>query len=222
MIPGIHYIEGGWPGSNPGAARFFALAKNITFKQAKIAAFGATRRPGITCDKDANLTALIDSEAPVITIFGKSWDLHVTGIMDNTLAENLAMIKQSVAHLLAHDREVIYDAEHFFDGYKANRQYALDTLAAALEGGTRTLVLCDTNGGSMPCEIDEIVRSVMDHFKDRPDLFSASTPTTTVPWPWPMRSMPSMRVPPWFRAPSTDMGNGAAMPILPPSFRFWP
>ena len=167
---GIHYIEGGWPGSNPGAARFFDLARKMSFRQAKVAAFGATRRPCITCDQDANLAALIDSDAAVITIFGKSWDLHVTQIMDNTLAENLAMIRQSVAHLLARDREVIYDAEHFFDGYKANRQYALDTLAAALDGGTRTLVLCDTNGGSMPCEIDEIVRSVMDHFKDLPGL----------------------------------------------------
>jgi 2-isopropylmalate synthase len=163
---GIHYIEGGWPGSNPGAAHFFELAQKISFTQAKVAAFGATRRPGTTCDKDANLMALIDSEAPVITIFGKSWDLHVTQIMDNTLDENLAMIRESVAFLLARDREVMFDAEHFFDGYKANRQYALETLAAALEGGTRTLVLCDTNGGSMPCEIDEIVRSVMDHFKD--------------------------------------------------------
>ncbi len=164
---GIHYIEGGWPGSNPGAAHFFELAQKICFKQAKVAAFGATRRPGTTCEKDANLTALLDSAAPVITIFGKSWDLHVIQIMDNTLDENLAMIRESVAYLLARNREVMYDAEHFFDGYKANRQYALDTLAAALEGGTRTLVLCDTNGGSMPCEIDEIVRSVKNHFKDR-------------------------------------------------------
>ncbi|HKJ98504.1 MAG TPA: citramalate synthase [Desulfotignum sp.] len=167
---GIHYIEGGWPGSNPGAAHFFELAQKISFKQAKVAAFGATRRPGTTCDKDANLAALIDSAAPVITIFGKSWDLHVTQIMDNTLAENLDMIRESVAHLLSHNREVMYDAEHFFDGYKANPGYALDTLAAALKGGTRTLVLCDTNGGSMPCEIDEIVRSVMDHFRDLPGI----------------------------------------------------
>ena len=167
---GIHYIEGGWPGSNPGAAHFFELAQKNSFRQAKIAAFGATRRPGTTCDTDDNLAALIDSAAPVITIFGKSWDLHVTEIMDNTLAENLAMIRESVAHLLSYDREVMYDAEHFFDGYKANRQYALDTLSAALEGGTRTLVLCDTNGGSMPCEIDEIVRSVMAHFEDHPGI----------------------------------------------------
>ena len=167
---GIHYIEGGWPGSNPGAAHFFELAKNIPFTHAKVAAFGATRRPGISCDKDTNLAALIDSGAPVITIFGKSWDLHATEIMNSTLEENLGMITESVAYLLDQGREVMYDAEHFFDGYKANPQYALDTLEAALEGGTRTLVLCDTNGGSLPCEIDEIIRSVMAHFQDRPDI----------------------------------------------------
>ncbi len=165
---GIHYIEGGWPGSNPGAQHFFELAKDIKFKHAKVAAFGSTRRQGKTCEQDANIQALINSEAPVITIFGKSWDLHVESIMQNTRSENLAMIKESVAYLLSHDREVIYDAEHFFDGYKANPLYALKTLEAAVEGGTRCLVLCDTNGGSMPCEIDTITRTVMDHFKKTP------------------------------------------------------
>ncbi|WP_300464767.1 citramalate synthase [Desulfobacula sp.] len=162
---GIHYIEGGWPGSNPGAQHFFELAKDIDFKHAKVTAFGSTRRPGTTCEQDANLQALIDSEAPVITIFGKSWDLHVEAIMQNTQSENLAMIKESVAYLLSHDREVLYDAEHFFDGYKANPDYALKTLEAAVAGGTKCLVLCDTNGGSMPCEIDDITRVVIDHFK---------------------------------------------------------
>ncbi len=167
---GIHYIEGGWPGSNPGAQHFFKLAAAQEFKHAKITAFGSTRRPGCTCDQDLNLAALIDSKAPVVTIFGKSWDLHVTDIMDNTKEENLNMITQSVAWLLDHDREVIYDAEHFFDGYKANPQFALKTLEAAIEGGTDTLVLCDTNGGSMPCEIEEITQKAMDHFKDLPGI----------------------------------------------------
>jgi len=167
---GIHYIEGGWPGSNPGAQHFFELAKDIKFKNAKIAAFGSTRRQGTACDQDANLRSLIRCKAPVITIFGKSWDLHVESIMDNTKQENLAMIKESIAYLLNHDREVLYDAEHFFDGYKANPEYALKTLTAAVEGGTKCLVLCDTNGGSLPCEIEEITRIVIDHFKKNTQL----------------------------------------------------
>ena len=167
---GIHYIEGGWPGSNPGAQHFFELAKKMDFKTAKITAFGATRRQGKPVAKDANIQALINSEAPVITIFGKSWDLHVKAIMQNTQKENLAMIQDSVAFLLQHDREVIYDAEHFFDGYKANPDYALKTLEAAVEGGTKCLVLCDTNGGSMPCEIETITRTAIDHFAGSSDL----------------------------------------------------
>jgi 2-isopropylmalate synthase len=167
---GIHYIEGGWPGSNPGAQHFFEQAKDIKFKTAKVTAFGSTRRQGKTCDQDANIQALINSQAPVITIFGKSWDLHVESIMQNTKAENLAMIKESVAYLLSHDREIFYDAEHFFDGYKACPDYAVKTLEAAVEGGTKCLILCDTNGGSLPCEIETITRSVIDHFKKKPNL----------------------------------------------------
>jgi 2-isopropylmalate synthase len=167
---GIHYIEGGWPGSNPGAQHFFELAKDMEFKNAKVAAFGSTRRPGKTCEQDANIQALIESGAPVITIFGKSWDLHVESIMQNTKEENLAMIKESIKYLLKHDREVIYDAEHFFDGYKAKPDYALKTLEAAVEGGTKCLVLCDTNGGSMPCEIESITKTAIEHFKEKPDL----------------------------------------------------
>ena len=167
---GIHYIEGGWPGSNPGAQAFFELAKKASFKQAKIAAFGSTRRQGHACEEDANLASLIASEAPVVTIFGKSWDLHVTSIMANTEAENLAMIRESISFLMAHDREVLYDAEHYFDGFKANPEFALKTLEAAVEGGTRCLVLCDTNGGCLPCDIDQITTRTMAHFKGEPDL----------------------------------------------------
>ncbi len=167
---GIHYIEGGWPGSNPGAQHFFELAAKQTFKHARIAAFGSTRRQGIPCEQDPNLSALIASKAPVITIFGKSWDLHVTEVMENTRAENLDMITGSVAYLMGHGREVIYDAEHFFDGYKANKAFALETLEAAVKGGTDTLVLCDTNGGSTPCEIEDITRAVAAHFKATPGI----------------------------------------------------
>ncbi len=167
---GIHYIEGGWPGSNPGAQAFFELVRDKEFKQAKITAFGSTRRQGTTCGEDKNLQALIDSGAPAVTIFGKSWDLHVESIMSNTREENLAMIRESVAYLLDQGREVIYDAEHFYDGYKANKTYALETLGAAIEGGTSCLVLCDTNGGCLPCDIDTITREVISHFKDHEDL----------------------------------------------------
>ncbi len=142
----------------------------MEFKHAKIAAFGSTRRPGKTCEQDGNLAALIDSQAPVVTIFGKSWDLHVESIMKNTKHENLLMIRESVAYILSHNREIIYDAEHFFDGFKANTDYALKTLEAAVKGGARCLVLCDTNGGSMPCEIEDITKAAIDHFKDVQDI----------------------------------------------------
>ena len=162
---GIHYIEGGWPGSNPGARRFFELAKEIDFTHAKLAAFGSTRNPLKKAEDDPNLNALIESGAPVITIFGKSWDLHVKEVMDNTPENNLSMIKESIAFLLSCGREVIYDAEHFFDGFKENPEYALQTLEAAYDGGARTLVLCDTNGGSLPSEIEGILTRVTRHFE---------------------------------------------------------
>jgi len=157
---GIHYIEGGWPGSNPAADRFFELAKSETFATARITAFGSTRRQGIPAEEDANLKALVACGSPAITIFGKTWDLHVVDIMGNTLSENLAMIEESVAFLKGHGREVLYDAEHFFDGYKANPEYAVKTLSAALSGGADFVVLCDTNGGTLPHEVTEILETI--------------------------------------------------------------
>ncbi|MBN1841777.1 MAG: citramalate synthase [Deltaproteobacteria bacterium] len=154
---GLHYIEGGWPGSNPTDTRFFELAKGISFKQARLAAFGSTRRPKTPCEQDANLKALVESETPVVTIFGKSWDLHVKKVMANTMKENLAMIYDTVAFLRSHGREVIYDAEHFFDGYKNNPEYASETIDAAVSAGADFIVLCDTNGGTLPSEIQEIM-----------------------------------------------------------------
>ncbi len=159
---GIHYIEGGWPGSNPRDMKFFELAKTVTFNQARLTAFGSTRRPGIRPEDDKNLTALIKSETPCVTIFGKTWDLHVEKVMKNTLDENLAMIEDSVSFLKNNNREVIYDAEHFFDGYRGNSAYALETLFAAVDGGADMLVLCDTNGGSLPFEIESIFSHVRD------------------------------------------------------------
>src|SRR5262245_47840355 len=157
---GIHYIEGGWPGSNPKDLRFFKRVQGAVFKTAKITAFGATRRPGVRAPEDPNLQALVEAGPPVVTIFGKSWDFHVTAALSTTLEENLAMIGDSVAYLLKHFEEVIYDAEHFFDGFKRNRQYALQTLRAAEAAGAHCLVLCDTNGGALPHEIAAILREV--------------------------------------------------------------
>ncbi len=157
---GIHYIEGGWPGSNPRDMAFFKLARRANFSQAKLVAFGATRRPDTPANADFNLSALLESGTPAVAIFGKSWDLHVEQIMGNSLEENLRMIRDTVAHLKAAGREVIYDAEHFFDGYAANPDYALSSLHAAAEAGADVLVLCDTNGGTLPHQINAAVRAV--------------------------------------------------------------
>ncbi len=158
---GIHYIECGWPGASPAAMEFFLKIQNIPLKQTKVTAFGSTRRQGIFPEEDANLQALIECGAPVITLFGKTWDLHVVEIMGNTLDENLKMIEDSVAFIKQHGREMLYDAEHFFDGYKHNREYAVETLLAAARGGADALVFCDTNGGSLPHEITEIMETVI-------------------------------------------------------------
>jgi 2-isopropylmalate synthase len=160
---GIGYIEGGWPGSNPRDMQFFDLAKKIKFKHAKLTSFGSTRRAKTLPEDDLNLKALIDSETPVVAIVGKTWDLHVVDVMSNTLKENLAMITDSALFLKQKQREVIFDAEHFFDGYKDNKEYALKCLGAAMKGGADTLVLCDTNGGTLPFEIEMIVKQVNDH-----------------------------------------------------------
>ncbi len=164
---GVHYIEGGWPGSNARDARFFELAQKETFANAKITAFGSTRKPLTDAGEDANLKALIDSQAPAAAIVGKSWTLHVEEVMGNTREENLAMIRDSVALLKKHGREVIYDAEHFFDGYKEDAGYTLETLVAAAQSGADVLVLCDTNGGSLPFEVEQIVTEVKTHLAEK-------------------------------------------------------
>ncbi len=160
---GIHYIEGGWPGSNPKDLRFFRRMQDVSFKHARLAAFSMTRRAGGTAASDANMQALIDAGAPVATIVGKSWDFHVTGALGTTLPENLAMIEDTIAWLRPKMEEVLFDAEHFFDGFRANREYALATLQAAAGAGAHWLVLCDTNGGTLPPQLVEIVREVRRH-----------------------------------------------------------
>jgi len=159
---GVHYIEGGWPNpTNPLDNEFYERARDCEWKNAKICVFGSTARAGVDPAKDAGLKYLVDSRAPVITIFGKTWDLHVTEIIRCTLEDNLKMIKDSVAFLKTQSEEVIYDAEHFFDGYKANPEYALKTLQAALEGGADCITLCETNGGmGLAWEFEELVRKL--------------------------------------------------------------
>ena len=157
---GVAFIEGGWPGSNPKDVEFFERARDLEWKNALIAAFGSTCRVKGGPEDDANIKALIDSHTPVCTIFGKTWTLHVKDVLLTTLEDNLRIIEHSVAYLKASGRRVIYDAEHFFDGYKADHAYALETLRAAIRGGAETMVLCDTNGGTLPWEVEGILREL--------------------------------------------------------------
>ncbi|GAB4299842.1 MAG: citramalate synthase [Desulfuromonadia bacterium] len=157
---GIHYIEGGWPGSNPKDVSFFKDIKKEKLTHAKIAAFGSTRRARTTPDKDHNIVTLVKAEPDAITIFGKTWDFHVTEALRISLEENLELIHDSLVYLKQHAPEVFYDAEHFFDGYKANPEYAMKTLKAAEEAGVDCIILCDTNGGTMPYETARIIQEV--------------------------------------------------------------
>lgn len=161
---GFDFIEGGWPGSNPRDVAFFAEAAKRRFVHARLAAFGSTRRVGVKVEEDPQVRMLLDAATPVVTIFGKSWLLHVREVLRTSLEENLAMIEDTVRHLTGAGREVVYDAEHFFDGSKDDRAYALATLEAAARGGARTLVLCDTNGGVMVEEAREAVAAVVARF----------------------------------------------------------
>ncbi len=165
---GVDYIEGGWPGSNPKDVEYFQQVKNQTLQNARITAFGSTCRVEKLPEEDPNIQSLLEAETPVVTIFGKSWTLHVKDALRTSLGENLRMIRESINYLKSKSREIIYDAEHFFDGYKKDSNYALDTLKAAVEGGADTLVLCDTNGGCMPWEIKTIVENVRAEFPDFP------------------------------------------------------
>ncbi|MFO7168252.1 MAG: citramalate synthase [Chloroflexota bacterium] len=157
---GVHYIEGGWPGSNPKDAEFFQRVRGLELRHARIAAFGSTRHAGVRCEDDANIRALVAAETPVVTLVGKSSTLHVERVLETTREENLAMIADSVSFFKRLGKEVIYDAEHFFDGYKLDAEYALATVQAAARAGADCVVLCDTNGGALPEEIARIVRAV--------------------------------------------------------------
>jgi 2-isopropylmalate synthase len=160
---GIHYVEGGWPGSNPRDQQFFKEVIHCHFKKAKIVSFGSTARPGTIPEKDHNLRSLISSKTTAVTIFGKAWDIHVREALRIDLSENLHLISQSLEFLKHHFPEVIFDAEHFFDGYKANYEYALEVLKRAQDAGVDSIILCDTNGGTLCHELQEIIKDVKKH-----------------------------------------------------------
>ena len=164
---GIHYIEGGWPGSNPRDMEFFRLAKSVNFKNCRLTAFGSTRKPNSDTARDPNLKALLESQTPAVAIVGKSWDLHAQKVMNTTLEENLCMNQDTVVFLKENKREVIYDAEHFFDGFRCNRDYAYQTLFSAIDGGADWVVLCDTNGGTLPFDTERIVLAVFDRLNEK-------------------------------------------------------
>ncbi|MDT7943518.1 MAG: citramalate synthase [Dehalococcoidia bacterium] len=158
---GVHYIEGGWPGSNPKDAEFFVRARSLSLRNAKLAAFGSTRRPGVRAEQDANLRALVDAGTPVVTIVGKAHLRHVTEILETTPEENLSMIADSVRYLRAHGLTVFFDAEHFFDGYFYDPEYALQCLRTAAQAGAECVVLCDTNGGTITSKVYQVVKEVV-------------------------------------------------------------
>ena len=157
---GVAYIEGGWPGSNPKDLAFFERVSELHLEQAVVVAFGSTRRAGVAVEKDVSIRALVAANTPAVALVGKSWDLHVRQVLNTSLKENLHLIADSVRYLKALGRDVIYDAEHFFDGYEADPAYAMQTLVAAAETGADVLVLCDTNGGTLPSRVAKVVAEV--------------------------------------------------------------
>ena len=156
---GIHYIEGGWPGSNPKDAEFYEHIRELRLKNAKIAVFGSTRRAGVKVQEDKFLSVLLKSGAKIATLVGKGSDLHVKNVLKTTLEENINMITDSIQYLKSKGMDVFWDVEHYFDGFKHNPEYSLKTLEAAAKAGVDCLVLCDTNGGALPEEIIKAVKA---------------------------------------------------------------
>ncbi|MGL6097655.1 MAG: citramalate synthase, partial [Fimbriiglobus sp.] len=162
---GVDFIEGGYPLSNPKDFEYFQAVRGLPLKHAKVVAFGMTRRKNSPPDADTGLNALLDAKTSHVTIVGKTWDFHVTNVINTTLDENLAMIADSVSYCRSQGRDVMYDAEHFFDGYRANPEYAIKTLEAAEAAGASVVILCDTNGGTMPERVAEVVAEVRRHVR---------------------------------------------------------
>ena len=213
---GVQFIEGGWPGANPKDIEFFRMIKKRPLQTATVVAFGSTRKASNPVQKDTNIQALLEAETKVITLFGKSWSLHVTDALGISLAKNLELISDSVAHLRSKDRRVFYDAEHFFDGYKTNPDYALETIRQAVAAGAERVILCDTNGGTMPWEIKKICQVVR---QECTVPLWGFMPTTIVKWLSRIRWWRSRRA--WCRSRGRSTGSvsGAAMPIFVRLFR---
>ena len=164
---GIDFIEGGWPGSNPVSVEYFEKMQSVELKHAKLAAFGSTRHFRNRPEKDSNLLALLNAKTPAITIFGKSWDIHVKDALRIELEDNLLIIQDTLTFLRPFVDHLFYDAEHFFDGFKNNEEYALETLISAIDGGAETIILCDTNGGTLPHEIPQIINRVKEYLAEK-------------------------------------------------------
>ena len=206
------FIEGGWPGASPKDTEFFARARDeLDLRHARLTAFGATRRAGVRAADDPLVAALRDSGASVVTLVAKSHPRHVELALRTTLAENLEMVRDTVSHLVAGGQQVFLDAEHFFDGYRADRDYALEVLRTAYAAGADVVALCDTNGGMLPGWVADVVAR-----RRRPDAApparSASTATTTPAAPWPTPSPRSRPAPRMCRAPSTATASAPATP----------
>jgi 2-isopropylmalate synthase len=216
---GVGYIEGGWPGAMPKDTEFFARAAagELELRHAALVAFGATRRAGLTAAEDPQVRALLDSLAPVVTLVAKSDRRHVERALRTDVAENCAMVADTVAFLTGEGRRVFLDAEHFFDGYAFDPDTALRVLEAAMGAGAAVAVLCDTNGGMLPLGIAEVVTEVA----ARTVSDSASTARTTPAAPWATPSPPSRPAPPTCSAPPTATGSGPATPTCSPWSGTW-
>ena len=177
---GVHYIEGGWPGSNPKDMEFFRRVKKLKLENSEIVAFGSTRRAKNRVEKDKNIKFLLDSSVSTVCIFGKTWDLHVRDALRITLEKNLKLIYESIEYLKSKGKRVFYDAEHFFDAFKSNPEYALQTLEVAQEAGADTIVLCDTNGGALPYEIQQIFEKVKKRIKTKLGIHAHNDTETAV------------------------------------------
>ena len=213
---GVGFIEGGWPGAIPKDTEFFRrAATELDLRHAQLAAFGATRRPGVKAADDPLVAALRESGAPVVTLVAKSHDRHVLLALRTTLEENLAMIADTVSHLRENGQRVFLDAEHFFDGYRSNPDYALEVVRTAVQAGADLVALCDTNGGMMPNELGDVVTAVRDARKPA----WASTATTTPPAAWPTPWSRSTPASPTCRAPRTGTASGRATPTCS---AWWP
>ena len=207
---GVTYIEGGWPGANPKDDEFFRRAPTeLALSTSTLVAFGSTRRAGVAAEDDDVLRKLVDAQTPAVCIVAKSWDRHVTDALRTSLDEAVAMVADSVAFLRRHDKRVFLDAEHFFDGYRHNPEFALQVLRAAEEAGAEALVLCDTNGGTLPFDVERVGGRCA---SAGPGPRSASTATTTRAARWPTRWPRCGPGPPRSRAASTATASGPATP----------